>query len=82
MRLIDADLFKSQFRADTVTGTTIHRMIDEQPTAYDVEKVVKKIKELPTHTFETYSQGYPMDEDFVDPCDVIKIVKSGGVADE
>lgn len=82
MRLIDADLFKSQFRADTVTGTTIHRMIDEQATAYDVEKVVKKIKELPARTFDTYSQGYPMDEDFVDPCDVIKIVKSGGVADD
>lgn len=45
MRLIDADFFKSQFRADTVTGTTIHRMIDKQPTAYDVEKVIKSLEE-------------------------------------
>lgn len=63
-------------------GRNVIQIIKEQPTAYDVDKVVKKIKELPTHTFETYSQGYPMDEDFVDPYDVIKIVKSGGVSDD
>lgn len=57
-------------------------MISKQPIAYNVEKVIKEIKELPTHTFETYLHGYPMDENFIDPCDVIKIVKSGGVAND
>lgn len=47
MRLIDADLFKSHFKSDTVTGTTIHRMIDEQPTAYDEGKVIEKIRKIP-----------------------------------
>lgn len=46
MRLIDADLFKLQFRADTVTGTTIHRAIDEQPTIYDADKIIDKLQEM------------------------------------
>lgn len=60
---------------------SIMRIVEEQPVSYDVDNVIEGIKELPTRTFETYSQGYPMDEDFVDPCDVIKIVKSGGVSE-
>lgn len=44
MRLIDADLFKNQFKADTVTGNTMHIIIDEQPTAYDVDKVVESLE--------------------------------------
>lgn len=45
MRLIDADAFKEQMG----TGTKIRRMmcdaIDNQPTAYDVEKVVEQLEE-------------------------------------
>lgn len=39
MRLIDADKFKECFNTDTAIGKTMRLMIDEQPTAYDVEKL-------------------------------------------
>lgn len=41
MRLIDADFFKLQFKLDTVIGKTMHNMIDEQPTIYDADTVVR-----------------------------------------
>ena len=44
MRLIDADLFKDKFNTDTAIGKTMRLMIDEQPTAYDVDKVVEQLE--------------------------------------
>lgn len=86
MRLIDADLFKSQFRADTVTGTTIHRMIDEQPTAYDVDKVLYDLKEAVIPIIDLKMgvkiNGIQQTDDAVLYERAIEIVKSGGVADE
>lgn len=88
MRLIDADLFKSKFRADTVTGTTIHRMIDEQQTAYDADKVVEKITEL---QLRVQDKSYNVeDEEYAvmlrgqlrGIADCLEIVKSSGVVDD
>lgn len=52
MRLIDADEFIKKFRyaeADTedekIMCATVRRMIKEQPTAFDAEKVVKLLEE-------------------------------------
>lgn len=73
MRLIDADFFKSQFKSDTVTGNTMHNIIDEQPTAYDVDKVVEQLEKAKY-------------EDELYPCNLAveieeakSIVKSGGI---
>lgn len=62
------------------TKKSIMRIVEEQPASYDVDKVINGIKGLPTHTFETYSQGCSTDEDFIDRCDAIKIVKTGGAS--
>lgn len=89
MRLIDADLFKSYFRADTVTGTTIHRMIDEQSTAYDVDNIIKQLKENEQDLIKSIREVSPsgrytasadelksLIEEYTK--EQIKIVKSGG----
>lgn len=73
MRLIDADKFKDCFNTDTAIGKTMHLMIDEQPTAYDVDKVVEQLENL-RDRFDS--------EDFhirgiLEK--TIEIVKSGGV---
>lgn len=81
-RLIDADNFR-RFAHEQLEGEKTYsideilEMIDEQPTAYDVEKVVSEIKR--------YSgNGYrDIDGDYVPPMietkDTIDIVKRGGV---
>lgn len=50
MRLIDADKFKQQIAAVIIRdnlvaekGNAICKLIDKQPTAYDVDKVVEQI---------------------------------------
>lgn len=45
MRLIDADAFKDNFKAKTGIGRTMRNIIDEQPTAYDVDKVVERLED-------------------------------------
>lgn len=45
MRLIDADKFKELFYTDTAIGKIMRLMIDEQPTAYNVDKVVERLEE-------------------------------------
>ena len=54
-RLIDADAFKERIGTETKMRRMMCMAIDEQPTAYDVEKVVEQIKyklfcrDLPTN---------------------------------
>lgn len=50
-RLIDADEFKNEVKREMLkgiirenTGNALLEVIDAQPTAYDVEKVVKKME--------------------------------------
>lgn len=42
--------------------------------------VIEQIEKVPTKTIETYSEGYPMEEDFLSVCDVLKILKSAANA--
>ena len=78
MRLIDADELYDKL-ADRLTwlmgygdevyltvGSTIRNVMDEQKTAYDVDKVVEQIKTLSPANYVTKD-------------DVLKIVKGGGV---
>lgn len=68
MRLIDADALLKKFRygeADTDNDkawiSTIRRMIKEQPTIYDVEKVVEQLEERRSE-YEVYSENAPDEE--------------------
>ena len=66
MRLIDADHFKQMIaggaiKAGTETaaglGAAICRLVDEEPTAYDVDKVIEQL-ECKTFTAELYSKEF------------------------
>ena len=56
MRLIDADYFKEQIAGATVKeniepkkAIALMRVVDSQPTAYDVDKVIDKINTIFKH---------------------------------
>lgn len=81
MRLIDADEFIKKFKyasADTeeqkIMCMTVRRMINEQPTAYDVDTVVNQLE---LHSFSLGITELPAF--YVRLNDAIKIVKGGGV---
>lgn len=76
MRLIDADKLKKDMLIQNILGEPIQKIIDryihivdEQPTAFDVDKVIEKLED---YLFEKYCiEG---DDDNIE-----KIVKGGGV---
>lgn len=57
-------------------GRDIEEAISEQPTAYDVDKVVKQLEELKETIYESYGLGNGA---YVAVCNAIEIVKRGGV---
>ena len=65
-RLIDADALESVDFSECTDSMEIMAVIDAQPTAYDVGKVVDQIKSLSPANY--VSKG-----------DVLKIVKGGGL---
>lgn len=87
MRLIDADKFKQQIAAvcvenhyDTGRANSLIKLIDAQPTAYDVEKVIKLLDNRAASAKEYWDA-------FNDSCafgemnayeQAIEIVRSGG----
>lgn len=90
MKLIDADEFIKKFsyaKANTVEENmmcaTVRRMVKEQPTAYDVDKVVKQLDEK-SFFVATSKEFYdnPQDgknvSDVIEISDAIEIVKGGG----
>jgi hypothetical protein len=68
MRLIDADRLKEVFDRNVVSAGVWNEIIDNQPTAYDVGKVVGKLKE---------SDFYIDQEQCITVEDAINIVKGG-----
>lgn len=71
MRLIDADKFFNNLDAYS-DRNKLQKMLDKQPTAYDIENVVEQLEDLePFHV-----DGYG--DDFVNLYDAIEIVKQGG----
>lgn len=52
MRLIDADKLESVDFSDCIDSMEIMNVIDAQPTAYDVDAVVKQLEEEKKRTFE------------------------------
>ena len=69
MRLIDGDKLIHALCRDYTTGKkTLGQVIDEQPTAFDVDKVVERLEE---YLFEKYCiEG---------DAKIDEIVKGGGV---
>lgn len=93
MRLIDADEFKKQIAGAAIVNNypadkanKICELIDCQTTAYDVDKVAKRLEEMRdtiTHNISLNSQGKNVDEEILNEIShyqkIIKIVKSGGI---
>ncbi len=89
MRLIDTDRLMEDFR-NTITeqSDTLDwlNMISSQPTAYDVDKVVERLKEMrdiSTHNIALNSQENDIDAEILREIShyrrIIQIVKSGGI---
>lgn len=82
MRLIDADKIIDKLKEYTRTNNgefngacrSIIEVIEQQPTAYDVDKVVEQLKALDNAEVDYYSSN-----DVIDREDAIDIVEKGGL---
>lgn len=85
MRLIDADKLKEAINSSLNTGREtfspeiIYEAVDEQPTAFDLDKVVEQLKTKKTRTaaLQKASEYFEGETDAFEVA--IKIVKEGGV---
>lgn len=86
MRLIDADTLQEHFEKvkkeseriiDIAQIIGVQAVIDSQPTAYDVDKVVERL-EVNSTFVQTDDEDIVDDEAVVMLDDAIEIVKSGG----
>lgn len=88
-RMISVDGLVHGLSADYMTGKkTLLQVIDEQPTAFDVEKVVKELEDLKMRYFLTIANTGDADKDcaYLNTANAIdkaiEIVKRGGVDGE
>lgn len=89
MRLIDADELRKEIHMSYSDDLGIREVIDEQPTAYDVDKVVEQINDamIPTPEYRHKLCGTVAVEHCTkyENCEgciakmIIEIIKSGGV---
>ena len=85
MRLIDADALKDILlkHGYTTEHNQIFKYIDEQPTAYDIGKVVTELNELDVTAIKRYEGGtfgnYEGTDYYIKQSDAIEIVKQCGV---
>ena len=89
MRLIDADALKDTLLKYhyTTEHNQIFRYIDEQPTAYSVEKVVEQLEDVgqkmsESKSIQKYGKSSPANHRYYKAVSVkraIEIVKGGGV---
>ena len=67
----------------TVSVKDIKTIIKEQPTAYDIDKVVEELNELDVTAIKRYEGGtfgnYEGTDYYIKQSDAIEIVKRGGV---
>lgn len=92
MRLIDADLLKKNCKCSgkfednfqCVSLSTLSKVIDNQPTAYDADKVVEQLEEIKRMMESNISPDCFREECIEADCTVclagkvIEIVKGGG----
>ena len=79
MRLIDADELENVDFSECVDSMEIMAVIDAQPTAYDVNKVLKELRESAITLCTIKGLGSLVVLGFDD---VIEIVQKGGVEHE
>lgn len=86
MRLIDADKLIHALCRDYTTGKkTLGQVIDEQPTAFDVDKVVEQLEEVEKIMTSPVTEDCFGEECRASDCTIcliskaIEIVKGGGV---
>mgnify|MGYP007039801296 CR=1 FL=1 len=85
MRLIDADKLKKVIHSAYSDDLEILDKIDEQPTAFDADKVVKQLKALKMRYFLTIANTGDADKDcayknIANTIDrAVEIIKGGGV---
>ena len=86
MRLIDVDkLFKTLNKLEIPFYADINNVIISQPTAYDVEKVLKQLEKSHFHTDATFDDDGCCNndsEEVVNLNEAIEIVKRGGIDEE
>lgn len=81
MRLIDADALKKDLKSVTLSnGTLVNTnavlyLLEEYPTAYDVDKVVEQLKDV---SYERFGYAGMGGENVVNLDDAIEIVKADG----
>ena len=84
MRLIDADKLIEELKIKTVSkdahiisiANAVVNLVNNQPTAFDTEKVVEQLESLSNAEADYY---YASSNDVIDREDAIDIVKKGGV---
>ena len=76
MRLIDADKLKYAIHCAYSDDLEILKKIDEQPTAFDVDKVVEQLEKRSTLAKPV---GWTKSYEIVILNDAVEIVKGGGV---
>lgn len=72
MRLIDADMLKKYMMDNGKEAERFLEYIDEQPTAYDVNRVVEKLEALPVCSTWNHNS------DNISRNAAVEIVKDGG----
>lgn len=92
-RLIDADEFQKQIVGMTILNNyppdkanALCKLVDSQPTAFDVKDVIEQLKEESEQSFvdfKSYAEEHGMDNDYEDwfyrgLIRAIEIVKRGG----
>lgn len=85
MRLIDVDAFKRQIAGMTIANSysvnkanALCELIDAQPTAYDVDAVVKQLEAVDNQIEIQYENNYEKGlSDGIEKA--VEIVKGGGV---
>lgn len=83
-RLIDAEELKKRIHCLYSDDLEILEKIDEQPTAFDMEKVLNELKHKESEALKRYSESNGTAYAFSDKCScdnwakAIEIVKRGG----
>ena len=78
-RLIDADRLKDELITLPMMSNWgeafIPSLINKQPTAYDIDRVIKQLEALKETIYKSYGLGSGA---YVAVCNAIEIVKEGG----
>ena len=81
MRLIDAEKLKENAGRDFCYPEAFKKMVDEQPTAYDLDKVIEDLEELRDGNYDFDCCPYKETHISCDKCHMIRaieVVRRGG----